>query len=490
MTADLIMGIDVGTQGARVLVVDAQGRQQASASQPFSLSSSSGLPPGWFEQDADSWWTGVKTCISQTMAALKEEGYDADDVIALSVDSTSGTILPIDEAGKALRPALMYNDSRSTSVLQQVRQFGADLEEKLGYAFKSSFGLPKIVWLRQNEPQLFERSARFIHAADYITGRLSGDFSLSDHSNALKTGFDLIDYRWPDFIERDLGVPLEKLPRIVAPGTPVGNVSARAARETGLSRTTRIVAGMTDGTASQMASGAVTVGEWNSTLGTTLVIKGISRELLKDPLGRFYSHLHPQGMWMPGGASNTGAEWIPKEYPGQNPAELVARAAHFLPTNLIAYPLVRQGERFPFVAPDAQGFIEGTPGDPFELFAAKMEGVAFLERLAYEMMENLGAEIGETIYVTGGGARSDIWLKVRASVLGRRMARPALGEAAIGSALLAASQTLFHSLDEAARQMVSIETIVEPFSDWEPIYEERYQRFCDACRKRGYLLKR
>jgi len=486
MTANLFMGIDVGTQGVRVLVVDTQGRRQASASQPLPRSSAV-LPPGWFEQEATSWWTGVKACIQKTMSDLKARGYHAEDVIALSVDSTSGTILPIDETGRALHPALMYNDSRSASVLQHVRQSGGDLEKKLGYAFKSSFALPKIVWLHQNEPELFDRSARFIHATDYITGCLSGDFSLSDHSNALKTGFDLIDYKWPSFIEEELDVPLGKLPHIVSPGTPIGHVSSRAAYETGLSTTTQIVAGMTDGTASQMASGAVTVGEWNSTLGTTLVIKGISRDLLKDPLGRFYSHLHPQGMWMPGGASNTGAEWISKGYPGQNPSDLVAQAARHLPTNLIAYPLVRRGERFPFVAPEAQGFIVGTPQDPFEQFAAEMEGVAYLERLAYETLENLGAKVGETIYVTGGGARSDLWLKVRASVLGRQMARPALGEAAMGAALLAASQTLYQSLDEAARHMVSIETVVEPDPQWEAIYEERYQAFFDACRTRGYI---
>lgn len=487
MAADLVMGIDVGTQGVRVLVVDAQGKPQASARQALHPSSAV-LPPNWFEQDPATWWAAVKTCIGNTIVALNKKGYHAEDVIALAVDSTSGTILPVDATGKPLRPALMYNDSRSESVLQHVRQAGAGLEEKLGYAFKSSFALPKIVWLRINEPTLFEHSARFIHAADYISGHLSGNFDLSDHSNALKTGFDLIDYTWPDFIERELDIPPGKLPRIVPPGEPTGCVSTLAARETGLSTTTQIVAGMTDGVASQIASGATSVGAWNSTLGTTLVIKGITSKLLKDPRGRFYSHLHPQGAWMPGGASNTGSEWITKDYPGQDPAMLVAKATPFLPTGLIAYPLARPGERFPFIAPNAKGFTEGAPRDPFEQFAAKMEGVAFLERLAYATLEGLGAEVGETIYVTGGGARSDTWLKVRASVLGRQMVRPAIGEAAMGAALLAASKTIYPNLDEASRQMVAIETIVGPDPMWQTIYEKQYQLFCDACRRRGYLL--
>ncbi len=488
MTSNLVMGIDVGTQGVRVLVVDAQGKPQASASQPLPFSPAN-LPPGWAEQSAQTWWAGVKTCLGKTIVALKEKGYQAKDITALAIDSTSGTIVPVDAAGKPLRPALMYNDSRSTSVLKRVRRAGAGLEEKLGYAFKSSFALPKIVWLQVNEAALFDQTARFIHAADYIAACLTGDFSVSDHSNALKTGFDLIDYQWPDFIERELGVPLNKLPRVVSPGSPIGRVSALTARETGLSEITQVVAGMTDGSASQVASGAVEVDAWNSTLGTTLVIKGISKKLLKDPLGRFYSHLHPQGYWMPGGASNTGAEWISREYPGQNPAELVAKAARALPTaGLLAYPLARRGERFPFIAPEAEGFIEGASNTPFEPFAARLEGVAFLERLAYETLADLGAEVGDTIYATGGGARSDVWLKVRASVLSRQMARPAIGEAAMGAALLAASQTLYRNLGEASRRMVSIETTIAPEPAWQRVYEERYQQFCNACRKRGYLV--
>ncbi len=480
------MGIDVGTQGVRVLVVDEQGRPQASANLVLTPSPTT-LPPGWAEQSADSWWAAVKICIRKTITALKEKGYQTGDVVALAIDSTSGTILPVDAYGEPLRPALMYNDNRSASILQKVREVGADLEDKLGYAFKSSFALPKIVSLHVNEPTIFEQTARFIHAADYIVGCLTGNFSVSDHSNALKTGFDLIDYKWPDFIERKLNIPLDRLPHILSPGEPIEHVSALAACETGLSENTQVVAGMTDGSASQIASGAVSIGAWNSTLGTTLVLKGISQYLLKDPLGRFYSHLHPQGMWMPGGASNTGAEWITKEYPGQDPADLVAQATHYLPTELIAYPLERRGERFPFVAPEAESFFEGVSDNPFEHFAAKMEGVAFLERMAYDMLESLGAEVGDTIYVTGGGARSDVWLQVRASVMGRQMIRPAIGEAAMGAALLAASKTLFRNLGEASQQMISIETRIEPQPLWQEIYEERYQQFCQACQRRGYL---
>ena len=388
MSSQFVMGIDVGTQGVRVVVVDAHGVLQASARLPLP-SPVTQLPTGWAEQIPEVWWNVLRKGIREILGQFKENGHRPEDIIALTVDSTSGTLVAVDALGNPLRPAIMYNDTRSADVLPWVKDAGAKLEAKLGYAFQSSFALPKILWLRIHEPNLFEKTAYFLHAADYILGRMTGIVGVSDHTNALKTGFDVIDYAWPDFIEQELHIPLVKLPTILAPGTPIGRISTQAARTTGLSPTTLVVAGMTDGVASQIASGAVSIGEWNSTLGTTLVLKGVSERLLKDPKGRFYCHLHPQGMWMPGGASNTGAEWISKMYPGQDPVEMIKQAASRLPTKHIAYPLVRRGERFPFLAPQAKGFIEGQPADAATKFAAMMEGVAFLERMAYDALEDL-----------------------------------------------------------------------------------------------------
>ena len=482
----LVAGIDAGTQGVRVLVVDEHGSPQATAARALPPPRA-GLPPGWSEQRPEDWWDATRACLQAVAVQLAHSDFSKEELVAIAVDSTSGTVVPVDEAGRPLHPALMYNDSRSTGLLGEVRLAGRQLEEKLGYAFKSSFALPKILWLCRQDPTLLERTATFIHAADYLVGCLTGEFSVSDHSNALKTGFDLLEYRWPEFIEDELGIPLAKLPRVVAPGEPIGQVGRSAARETELAEKTLVVAGMTDGSAAQLASGATSVGAWNSILGTTLVIKGITRNLLKDPLGRIYCHLHPQGYWMPGGASNTGCQWIAKAHPHEDPAELDTAAAHYLPTDLISYPLARPGERFPFVAPQAQGFIEGTPSNEVERYAANLEGLAYLERLAFAVLEDLGATVGDTVHVTGGGARSKLWLKIRASVLSKQLLRPLVSETAMGSALLAASQTLYDDLTEAARQMVKLDLRVDPETRWIRPYDERYQRFIAACRTRGYL---
>jgi xylulokinase len=303
----------------------------------------------------------------------------------------------------------------------------------------------------------------------------------------LKTGYDVAELRWPAFIGDALGLPAEKLPRVVAPGEVVGQVSATAAAATGLAPGTRVVAGATDGTASQLASGAVAPGDWNSTLGTTLVLKGVSERLLCDPLGRLYSHRHPDGYWLPGGASSTGADCIAQRFDAVRLPALDEGALAADPTELILYPLARRGERFPFLQPEAAGFQLGEAADETTLFAAHLEGLAYVERLAYEVIQGLGAPVGETIYVAGGAVRGRAALQIRADVLGRRLQVPEVPAGAMGAAILAARAVGFGRVADAARAMVRPSREVLPRRERRAAYDVRYGRFLAACRERGYL---
>jgi sugar (pentulose or hexulose) kinase len=190
---------------------------------------------------------------------------------------------------------------------------------------------------------------------------------------------------------------------------------------------------------------------------------------------------------MPGGASNTGAAWIAVDHPGADPGELDRQAATWAPTRLVRYPLVKRGERFPFVHAAAEGFTLGDPASPVEYYAAGLEGVALLERLAYDALQALGLEVGEKIYMTGGGSRSRLWSQVRASALKRALARPAVTETAMGAAILAASGCWYPTLSEAASKMVRIAETIEPNPAWQGIYDENYGRFLDELECRGYV---
>jgi sugar (pentulose or hexulose) kinase len=507
-----LLGLDVGTQGARALLCSApedvltKGRNRAGqviarAAQAFSPDTLvSNLPSGQVEQMPQGWWQAVVACLRRVAASVRPELIGA-----LSITSTSGTLCLLDSAGEPVIPALMYNDARAYDEASQVQLVGAELAERLGYRFNTSFALAKLVWLARHHPEILDKARYIAHSTDFIVGRLCGIYDVSDYSNALKTGYDLSPQaggdmadRWPAFLGDKLHLPVDKLPRVVPPGQVIGGLTRAAARLTGLQPGTRVVAGMTDGCAGQIAAGAVAPGDWNSTLGTTLVIKGVTRRLLRDPQGRIYSHRHPDGYWLPGGASNVGGEILASQFPNADLAALDRQAAERIPTHLISYPLARRGERFPFVRPDAQAFVlpyrpeEGEPerDTPFDIgtrYTAYLEGVAYVERLAYEMLESLGGTIGPAVRVAGGGARSDVWLAIRASVLNRELLCPVEAGAAMGAAILAASRTHFEGVIPAARAMVHIERSVQPRPDLVARYEERYQRFRIACAERGYI---
>lgn len=481
-----VIGIDVGTQGVRTVVCDADGNTVAQTSHGFAVPDQVELlPPGWSEQNPTDWWEACRESLQDITGQLHEKGFSAKDICAVAVDSTSGTLVAVDSACRPLRAAIMYNDTRAASEALECNSAGADLTERMGYSFSSGFTLPKIVWVRRNEPEIFEKAV-FIHAADYIVGMMTGSAGISDTSNALKTGYDLLEGRWPPFLESALGIPSGKLPEVVKPGTVIGEVSTECSRSTGLFEGTPVVAGVTDGTAGFFASGAVKVGDWSSTLGTTLVIRGVSSNLIKDAQGRIYCHAHPEGSWLPGGASNSGAECLEKLFHGRNLSELNAYVPQYSPTALLVYPLVRRGERLPFVNPEAEGFIIGEPRDSRELYAGYLEGVAYVERWCYELLADLGAEVGDTVYATGGGARSPEWLQVRADLLQKRMVRPVSTECAIGAAVVAASRTLYDGLESAVVGMARPGMEVEPDPRRRDIYEQCYRAFRGACSHKGY----
>ncbi|MCX8053821.1 MAG: FGGY family carbohydrate kinase, partial [Armatimonadetes bacterium] len=451
----IFVGLDVGTQGVRAIACDENGQVIAQSSRSFGPEVNvTGLPTGWFEQDPEAWWRTASACLSDVTSLIIRAGRGSGEIVAVAVDSTSGTVLLVDRSGNVIRPAIMYSDTRAQAESDECNEAGSNLIAKLGYRFGPSFGLPKLLWLKRNEPRNWERCHKAIHAADFIAGKLIGDFGISDNSNALKTGYDLVGFCWPNFIFDTLQIEPEKLPLVMTPGDPIGRVTAECATLTGLEQNTTVVAGVSDGTAGFIASGASAVGEWNSTLGTTLVLRGVSIDLVKDPEGRVYCHRHPDGWWLPGGAGNVGGECLTKLFPDADYNVLDRDAASLVPSGLACYPLVRRGERLPFVNSDAEGFLPDHSSGTAALYAACLEGVAFVERWCYELMEELGAPVGNAIYATGGGAKSVAWMRIRAAALKKVLIRPKVTESAMGSAIVAASRTIYSSLGEASSAMV------------------------------------
>lgn len=481
----IFIGIDVGTQGIKTIAVTETGEKIAFVTKK--LTEVQVLREGWKEQNPLEWKEVLKLSLREISKNIMNRGFNLSDVKAISVDGTSGTILAINRDGFPLMNAIMYNDSRATKEAERIKEITKEFSEKVGYTFNSSFALPKILWIKDNFPNIYSQATKFIHQTDFIVGVLTGIYDITDHSNALKTGFDLLDYKWPEFIIKELQIDLNKLPYVTKPGTIISNITKEISVETGFSKDTIVVAGVTDGCAGQIASGAVNEGEWNTILGTTLIIKGITKNLIIDPRGRIYSHLHPEGLWMPGGASNTGGECLEKVFPNIDFQKWNKEAEKYLPSSLIIYPLVRKGERFPFIDSEAEGFVRGYYRSDYELYVGYLEGVGLIERLSYDVVGNLGAVVRK-VFVTGGAVKSDLWLKIRASILNKTLFVPEISEPSMGSALIAASKTFYNNIFEATSNMVKLKKIVEPESKLVKIYDDKYQEFVNLMKGKGYIF--
>jgi sugar (pentulose or hexulose) kinase len=403
---------------------------------------------------------------------------DVRAIDGVSVTSTSGTVLPLDSAWQPIGGALMYSDRRAANVASEIeRAFPA-----LGV--NASWGLPKIVWFERAHPELAEQILAWRHPADFLIGQLTGEWALTDQTTALKSGFDLVRNEWPVEMFAALGIEVTRMPVMGTTGDVAGRVSAQAEKETGLPVGISVMLGMTDGCTSQVSAGAVRPGAWNSTIGTTLVIKGTTVEPVRDPLGRIYNHRHPQGYWMPGAASNTGAAWISAWFPDRGLGGLDRLAADVIPTEEMTYPLLGTGERFPFVSATATGFGSASPDESVR-YAAALEGVAYLERMAFDLVEELSGERVEAVSTAGGGSAGETWLRIRANVLNRPVRKVRNANAASGAAMIAASGCWYPGLIEAVDAMVELETVVEP-DELAGAYRERYGRFQEELTRRGY----
>ncbi|MET7488773.1 FGGY family carbohydrate kinase [Streptomyces sp. NPDC005538] len=453
--AEAWLGIDLGTQSVRALLVTADGTVLGAGTAPLT-----GHRDGVrHEQDPGEWWQAV--CIASRAALAGREPPGAR-IAGLAVCGTSGTVLLTDPQGRPLTPGLMYDDGRAVAEAARV-------------GMQTSWALPKALWLREAYGR-----GRVTHQPDVVTARLTGGVVPTDSSHALKTGYDAEDEEWPPQLAELDAV----LPDVVRPGTRLGEVCRTAAEATGIPAGTPVIAGMTDGCAAQIASGALRFGAWNSVLGTTLVLKGASASPVRDDAGVVYNHRAPDGSWLPGGASSVGAGALPT---GVDPASMDLRAAAFEPSGALTYPLTSRGERFPFLAPDAAAFTLGTPTSEADRWAAVLQGVAFTERLCLDYLHHLGAGIDGPLTFTGGAARSAYWNQLRADVLGRPARVPEQIQPALGMAVLAAHGTTGLTLAEAAENMVRVRTIVEPRPEGTARFTEPYARLVAELESRGWL---
>ena len=485
-STDLVVGIDMATAEVRAVAAAADGRVHAEARHPLPAPTSP--RPGWSEQDAGAWWPAVAAALREATGALRS----GSRVVAVSVCATSGTVVALDRGGEPVGPALTYADQRAAAEAGVAQAAAEDRWAGLGLRIQASFGLPKWARLLSQGNDARRVVAALVHAPDVVVRRLVGGGAgaapvPTDWSHALKSGYDPVRGEWVSEAMSALGIPMSLLPEVRRPTELAGVVGGEGAAATGLPAGCEVRLGMTDACASQLAAGAGEPGRFVSVLGSTLVLKGASRHLVVDPSGAVYSHRHPDGWWLPGGASSVGAQALAAWFPGRDPAALDEVAARNGPATCVAYPLVGRGERFPFVAPDAESFVVGRVADEPDHIRATFEGVAFVERLGYERLAELGARVRPPVVVTGGGSSSLVWNRVRATVLGFPVVAAPGATTALGACILAAAGTLHADLGAATAAMSATGEQVDPVDAERDALEASYQRFRSAIVERGWI---
>ena len=473
-----VVGIDVGTSGVRSVAVSPAGELLAEANEK--VRQDHRAPGGIHEQAPGEWWQAVCSVCQVIVKSLKEKSGEVE-LRGVAVTSTSGSLVLADAEGRVLRAAILYDDGRGVEIAEELNKQGGVQTLRLGPAFS----LVKAAWVRQQEPELWERTRHILHPADWLSGKLTGEFGISDFTNALKLGYDPETSSWIGAV-RAAGLAEDRLPVVRRPAEQVGEVSSEAAAQTGLPVRTPVLAGATDGMASVIASGASRRGDANTTLGSSLVWK-VLHDGKPMPRGGIYYHLHPGGLWVPGAASNTGLGSVKIAGGAASLGEMDRLAANYFPTSVVCYLLPGQGERFPFAHPQAESFVEGKPRDAGESYAAQLQSIGFVERWGYEILEECGVKTGDRVLSTGAAAKSPVLSQLRANILGRTVAQSRYPTAAFGAAILAATGAVFSgNIFDAIQSMTSILESHHPSPDQVPALDDIYRSFRDACGRRGY----
>lgn len=472
----MLLGLDIGTTGARCLAVDSDGNVVAAASAEYPLHSPH---PGWSEQRPEDWWDAAAAVISSV--AAQAEGK----VSAIGLTGQMHGSVFLDRAGKVIRPAILWNDQRTVEQVEAITErVGAQrLIQVAGNPALTGFQAPKILWLRDEEPAAYRRVASVLLPKDYVRFKLTGERAtdVSDASGTLL--LDLEKRDWSNEILQALDIPARWLPRVCESPDQTGRVRPELASQFDLARNVPVAAGAGDNAAAAVGNGIVHEGLASCSIGTSGVLFAHTDTLKPDPSGRLHTFCHavPDRYHMMGVTLAAGASlrwWRDVAAPGSDYGQLSGLAATAPPGSegLVFLPYIT-GERSPHLDPRARGAFVGLSSRHSlgHLTRAVMEGVAFSLRDSLEVMEELGASPRQ-IRATGGGARSDFWRQLLADILGRPIARAATDEGpAYGAALLAGvASGAFQSVQEATAGIRLRDDPSEPDPEKKRRYDDHY----------------
>ncbi len=459
---ELFLGIDISTTGAKALLIDAAGVVVSSCSTALALSTPRLL---WSEQDPRDWWEGIAASIRR---ALLEAGVTGEAVTAIGMTGQMHGLVLLDEQGDVLRPAILWNDQRTGPQCDEIRhRLGRErLIQITGNDALTGFTAPKILWVAQNEPEVYARVRQILLPKDYIRYKLTGKYALDRAGGAGTLLFDLKARTWSPEVLAALEIPAAWLPETYEGPAVTGQVSAAAAAETGLKAGTPVVAGGGDQAAQAVGVGAVQPGIIALTLGTSGVVFATTESPLIEPEGRLHAFCHAvPGRWHFMGVMLSAAgslQWYRDTLaPGTGFDDLVGEAEGVPPGSegLLFLPYLT-GERTPHPDPLARGAWVGLTVRHTRphLTRAVLEGVAFGIKDSFTLIQGAGLGAITQVRISGGGARSVLWRQIMADVLGVELVTVNTTEgAAFGAALLAAvGAGAYETVSDACERCIQI----------------------------------
>jgi xylulokinase len=475
------MGIDIGTGGTRALLVDERGAVRAAFTAPHEEMRME--RPLWAEQRPENWWDAARDAIRGVLA---QAGFSGENVRGIGLSGQMHGLVILDDADRVIRPALIWCDQRSQEQVDAVNQaLGKErILELIANPVLTGFTLPKLLWVRDHEPQHFDRVRRMLLPKDYVRFRLTGDYA-TEVSDASGTAlFDVARRRWSSEMVEALELDASILPTCHESSDVTGKISAAAAQDTGLRAGTPVVGGGGDQASSAVGNGIVEPGSVSCTLGTSGVVFAQMEKVAYDPMGRVHTFCHAvRDKWHVMGVTQGAGlslQWFRNQVaPGIEYDALLAEAG-LAPAGcqgLFWLPYL-MGERTPHLDATARGGWIGLTASHqrADLVRAVIEGVSYSQRDCLDIIEELGVQVN-SVRSSGGGARNPFWRQLLADILNKRVATLETQEgSAYGAALLALAGTgQYDSVPEVCRVVIRETESVAPRRAESAFYQRGHQ---------------
>lgn len=506
MAKEFLVGTDIGTQGTKTVVVDSSGKVVGSGSSFYSVDQPH---PSWAQQWPEVW---VEATCESIGEALDDSGVDPGRISGISVSGLyGGSGVPVDESLEPVHPCLIWMDRRATEEVSWVKE-NVDLDrlfEITGNYVDTYYGYTKMLWLKNNKPDVWEKVHKFVPPSNYVEYRLTGELAV-DYSSAGNIGgvFDLKGLEWSKEACNMLGVPIETMPeRLVPSDEVVGEITKTAADKTGLKAGTPVIAGGVDAPMSALSAGAFAEGDNVAMMGTSTcwgIIhegEGLTKELVSMP----HVANSEKKIYTWGGSATTGAlvNWFKEQF-GKVEEELAentdlspfevldAQAAKISPGSdgLLALPYFK-GERSPIWDPKASGTLIGLSlyHTKPHVFRALLESAAYSLRHNIDIGEKVGIPLKEETSVVGGVSKSDLWTQIIADVTGREIVVPAGGVGApFGDALLAGVAAGVIEDYSRVENWITRDKVVSPSEHNSEIYDEYYELYLKLYEKSSSIM--